>query len=64
MGIKLSPSKNPLSLTHQKSVIFFKNRHSTIEKISIGKYKSFMCSQVDSLTPEKGAIKIECPEIS
>ena len=58
------PKRIPRSFTHQKSSRSRKKRLCTIAKMNIGQKSSFMCSQVDSFTPENGAIHTACPSQS
>jgi hypothetical protein len=64
IGIKMIPSIIPRSLTHQKSLRSLNSRPCIIAKINIGQNKIFICSQVDSFTLEKGAIKLASPNQS
>ena len=65
MGIKASPIRMPYSLMHQKFCgrSFQKCAWSNAKK-NIGKKSSFICSQVDSLTPEIRAMSGLCPSQS
>ena len=53
-GISAKPNIIPANLTHQNCAIPAPQKpYSTIPNTSIGKYSSFICSQVDSLTAPK-----------
>ena len=64
MGISVSPSIMPRSFTHQKTLISRKKMLCITAEISIGQNNSFICSQVDSFTPESGAIHAAFPSQS
>ena len=64
MGIKSIPRRIPRSFTHQKSLRSRKKRLCTMAKINIGQNSSFICSHVDSFTPENGAIHAAFPSQS
>ena len=59
MGINDIPKRIPLSLTHGKSVLSLKKKLWIIAKTKVGKNKSFMCSHVDSLTPDINAASLD-----
>ena len=59
-----SPNKIPRALTHQKSLRSQKKKLCTMAKRNIGQKSNFICSQVDSFTPEKGAIHTASPNQS
>ena len=53
------PSKIPLYFTQRKSFRFPQNKDWSRAKRSVGQKSSFICSKVDSFTPEKGATRGE-----
>ena len=59
MGIIISPNAIPDNFTHQNSFNSLKKKYSIIAKTNMGQNNSFICSHVDSFTPEKGAISTE-----
>ena len=59
-----SANRIPRSFTHQKSGRSRKNRRSIIAYIKSGKNNSFICSNVDSFTPENGAASMLFPVAS
>ena len=65
MGIKAMPSVMLRSFIHQKechsSPFDLKNTPSVAANISIGQKRSFICSHVDSLIAENGAIHSGSP---
>ena len=58
------PSRIPRSLTHQKSSRSRTKKLCTIANKNIGQNSSFICSHVDSFTPENGAIHTASPSQS
>ena len=59
--MRISPKRIPRSFTHQKSSRSRKKKLSITAKRSIGQKSSFICSQVDSFTPENAATKSDFP---
>ena len=58
------PSRIPRSFTHQKFLYPPKKKDCTTAKSAVGQKSSFICSHVDSLIPENGAIQIAPPSQS
>ena len=61
-GIDMSPTVVPISFIHQQFLLFCpKTKYSIILNTKRGKYSSFICSQVDSFTPENIATILLSP---
>ena len=56
---RVLPKSIPRSFMQKKLLFSEKKRLSIIAKMNIGQKSSFMCSQVDSFTPENGATIID-----
>ena len=61
MGIRICPKRIPRSFMQKKLLFSEKKKLSIIAKMNIGQKSNFICSHVDSFTPENGATSIDLP---